>query len=607
MVFYDFEVFKEDWLVVILDMDNQKEHVIINNPSELEKFYQEHQSDIWVGFNSRGYDQFILKSILCGLNPKECNDHIILKGQSGYSFSRLFNKIPLNNYDVMQNVDRGLKTFEGFLGSMIKESSIPFDLDRKLTEAEIQETVKYCRHDVEQTVEVFLERKSDFDAQMDLLKMFNMPLSYINKTKVQLSAEILGATKRTWTDEFDIHIPECAVVKKYTQIPEWFMNPKNHHYKDGKNAHQLKIMVAGIESVFGWGGVHSAKENYHSKGYFINMDVSSLYPTIDILFPEYCFSRSVPKEGLERYKWILSHRLELKHAGKKKEQAPLKIVLNGTYGAMKDKYNKLHDPRGANNTCVFGQILVGVDLVERLEETGVCEIIQVNTDGVLIKLNRYEDYDLIDDVAWEWEQRTGLTLEFDDYGWGEIFQKDVNNYVIIDEWGKYKSKGAYVKGLSALDYDLPIVNKALIDYMVKGVPVEQTILGCNDLKEFQMVRKISSKYNCILHGGHWESYKQINPATGKLKTYTKFCGNRQRFNEKCVRIFASINESDGGVWKVKGEDKIEKMEGTPEHCFIFNEEVNGVKTPSKLDKQWYIDTAYDRLSGFGVYMSTERR
>ena len=68
MVFYDFEVFKYDWLVVILDMDNQKEHVIINNSSELEAFYQEHVNDIWVGFNSRGYDQFILKSILCGLN-----------------------------------------------------------------------------------------------------------------------------------------------------------------------------------------------------------------------------------------------------------------------------------------------------------------------------------------------------------------------------------------------------------------------------------------------------------------------------------------------------------------------------------------------------------
>ena len=148
MVFYDFEVFKYDWLVVILDMNNQKEHVIINNPSELEAFYQDHVSDIWVGFNSRRYDQFILKSILCGLNPKECNDHIILKGLSGYSFSGQFRKFPLNNYDVMQNIDRGLKVFEGFMGNNIKETSVPFDIDRKLTDEEIEQTVFYCRHDV---------------------------------------------------------------------------------------------------------------------------------------------------------------------------------------------------------------------------------------------------------------------------------------------------------------------------------------------------------------------------------------------------------------------------------------------------------------------------
>ena len=38
MLFFDFEVFIKDWLVVILDMDNRKEHVIINSPSDLKQF-----------------------------------------------------------------------------------------------------------------------------------------------------------------------------------------------------------------------------------------------------------------------------------------------------------------------------------------------------------------------------------------------------------------------------------------------------------------------------------------------------------------------------------------------------------------------------------------
>ena len=35
MVFYDFEVFKYDWLVVLIDIYAKKETVIINNPAEI--------------------------------------------------------------------------------------------------------------------------------------------------------------------------------------------------------------------------------------------------------------------------------------------------------------------------------------------------------------------------------------------------------------------------------------------------------------------------------------------------------------------------------------------------------------------------------------------
>ena len=77
MLFYDFEVFKEDWLVVVIDVTKRQEHVIINSPVELEALYEANKYDIWVGYNSRHYDQYILKAIICGLNPKELNDWII--------------------------------------------------------------------------------------------------------------------------------------------------------------------------------------------------------------------------------------------------------------------------------------------------------------------------------------------------------------------------------------------------------------------------------------------------------------------------------------------------------------------------------------------------
>ena len=143
ILFYDFEVFRYDWLTVLMDMQAQKETVIVNNPEELEAFYLKHKNDIWAGYNSRHYDQYILKGIICGFDPKKVNDFIIVEDRPGWQYSNAFRNISLNNYDVMGNVDRGLKVFEGFMGNDIRETSVPFDIDRKLTPSELEETIKY--------------------------------------------------------------------------------------------------------------------------------------------------------------------------------------------------------------------------------------------------------------------------------------------------------------------------------------------------------------------------------------------------------------------------------------------------------------------------------
>ncbi len=135
----------------------------------------------------------------------------------------------------MLNLDKGLKWFEGSMGNNIKESSVPFDIDRKLTEAEIAETVKYCVHDVEQTIDVFLQRKEEFNGRMGLVKLAckgrPLDLSLISKTKPQLTAIILDAHRQgDRDDEFDIDFPTTHAVKKYQEVLDWYMNPDNRCY-----------------------------------------------------------------------------------------------------------------------------------------------------------------------------------------------------------------------------------------------------------------------------------------------------------------------------------------------------------------------------------------
>ena len=584
MIFYDFEVFKYDWLVVFIDVINKEVRAIVNDKDKIEKYYRRNIDNIWIGFNSRHYDQYIFKGIICGFDPKKINDWIIKLDKPGWRFSSQFRNIPLNNYDVMYNVDRGLKTFEGYMGNNIKESSVPFDIDRKLTQAEIDETIKYCTHDVEQTIEVFMHRIADFEAQVNMLKMFSMPRSFISKTKAQLTSFILDAHYTVYNDEFDLDFPSTLKIEKYPDVIAFYENKENHtYYKPNSRGvlekTQYSIMLQDMKVVFGYGGVHGAREKYSGEGYYLNMDVASLYPTLMILYG--LLSRSC---NPEKFKDIVDRRLKYK-AEKNPLQLPLKVAINSTYGAMKDANNDLYDPRQANRVCVYGQLLL-LDLMEKLAPH--CEIIQCNTDGVLVKLYHYDDYDLIDDICYEWEKRTGLTLEFDEYR--KVFQKDVNNYILVDDQGNYKTKGAYVKKLSKIDYDFSIINKAIVNYMVKGIPVEKTIMECNELREFQHVVKVSSKYAGGMYGCTFrkERGRKIWNNDGEL------------LNDRTFRVFASSRSNDKGLFKYKHGKNPEKFPSTSEHSFIVNEDVNGMKCPPYLDKQWYIDLAKERLMQFGV-------
>jgi hypothetical protein len=82
--FFDFEVFYKDWMVVIIDYQTKEKTAIINDIPKLRDFYEQHKLDIWVGYNSRMYDQFILKGLLLGIDPYFINEEIITNGKNGY-------------------------------------------------------------------------------------------------------------------------------------------------------------------------------------------------------------------------------------------------------------------------------------------------------------------------------------------------------------------------------------------------------------------------------------------------------------------------------------------------------------------------------------------
>lgn len=625
MIFYDFEVFKEDWLAVFIDVTRKTEQVIVNNPDELKALYEVNTSNIWVGFNNRHYDQYIMKGILLGMNPKRINDWIILEKREGWQFSSVFNKVPMTNYDVMPNPPVGLKTMEGFLGSNIKETGVPFDINRKLTKAEIEETIKYCRHDVEQTIKIFLEKIDEFNAMHGIVQAFpNMvSLSNIGDSEARITAKVLGCVKQDFKDEFDYFFLPCLRLNKYKYVQDWFeekkkealaMDLQNCDKYDKKlwyKSQNLETVVAGIPHSFGFGGLHGAADTpIHKTGQILHVDVNNYYPSMLIAWG--LVTRAATNDN---YHLVYNTRKSMKakqiaaaKSGKKAEaknwkkaQLPYKKMLNALSGGMKDETNPAYDPRNNNCMCINGQLML-LDLIEHLEAVPGFELIQSNTDGLIIWIpDTDEAFEMVDDICWEWEQRCStdqcsILLELDNIS--EIYQKDVNNYLWVGADGSVERIGAYVKELSATDNDLPILNKALVEYMAHKTPVEQTINQCDDLIMFQKIVKLSEKYDWVEH----EHCTPVITKTGKrvIKEVYEY-PEKVKYSYKSYRVFASNSQDDGRLLKRKKvKTKGEKFGNTPDHCFICNDDVCGVKTPQTLDKGWYIDLAKKRLKQFGI-------
>lgn len=579
LLFYDFEVFKYDWLVVIIDPINNIKTVIHNNVDQMRAFYEQHKDNIWVGFNSRSYDQYILKGILLDMDPYEINDWLIRQDKPGWQFSDAFNRIQLYNYDVYKGLtDYGLKTLECFMGNDIRETTVPFNIDRPLTKDELQQTIFYCTHDVEQTIEVFKIRKDEFETHVGLINEFNLPFSNISKTTAQLIGVILVTHKKSFNDEWSLRVPSNLKLKKYKYCADWYLDKNNYDYKK-----KLETTIAGCPHIFAWGGLHGALKKYSyickDDELMILADASSLYPSIMIWYD--LMSRSIKS----RQSFIDIYTKNLVMKNNKDPKRPLyKQICVSAFGCMGDKYNPLYDKLHQNLVCIYGQLLM-LDLIEQLEPYIVLQ--QTNTDGILFKIKK-KDFELVDSIINDWEDRVGLSMEFT-YA-KKLYQKDVNNYVIVpsgplyDEKGKprWKAKGAYVKKLGQLDYDLPIVNEALTKYFVENIPIEETINNCNELIKFQKVYKLTGKYDFVEH-------------------------NKKRYYWKSYRAFASLDKSDTTIFKCKQVDttimyldgiKRDRFSNVPENCKIVNGDIKDVKVPNWLDKQYYIDLAYTRLEQF---------
>lgn len=592
---YDFECYSRIswWCVTFINYKDRNNIItIINNRQLLIQFYELHKDEIFVSYNGRQYDTGIFKGILDGMNVGYVNDKLIKEGKKPFQVVKNHKNYPLNDYDAILK-DKSLKQLEAFMGDDIRETEVDFNIDRPLTEAEIEQTKIYNIHDVSELLKVLDACWNDFEGQLDIIELYGLDMSYFTKTKVQLAAKILNAVdQHTMDDEFDICLPDTIRLSdKYKFIPEWYMNPKNWRYKehlhseDDQHNNQLTCIVAGIPHVFAWGGCHGADDIQSIfEGIILHADVSSMYPTTDIEYN--LLSRKF--KNPDDFRMMRDFRLKLKAEGNSKNKA-LKPMINGIYGASKDRNGAIYDPLMANLTCIFGQMFI-LDLIDKLEP--YCRLLQTNTDGIFVLCESEEQKNKVIEITHYVGERLRMEFEIDEYT--KLIQKDVNNYIAIMKNGEVECKGSMVKYNNPIDNDLPILNDAVRNYLAYDIPIEKTINECDELIKFQKVIKLSSKYKEVWYGAAISGKDK----DGSVKTSGI---NGELLKNKVHRVFASNRPSDGSIYKLKiekGVKSYEKFANTPDHLFIDNEDIHAKSIPTYLDREYYINEAKKRVSMF---------
>ena len=585
IVTYDCEVFSHDWIVVFKDKETGIFTVVHNDNEALRSCISE--DAIYIGFNSKHYDQYIIKGICADFSPqelKQLNDYII-NGNQGWQYPLLNGfYFSFNNVDIRDDTQQGLslKAIEGHMGISIQETEVDFNLDRPLTQEELDQTIFYCKHDVDATEKLTDIRKDYLKNKINLGRMAGLTdTKAMAMTNGKLTAAMLKATAQKHDDERQYVYPD-NLRREYIpqEVFDFFDRMYDPNISDAEYfKSKLEISVGECPVTIGFGGIHGAIPNYFwseqedPEEAIRNKDVGSYYPHLCTI--NGYTSRNIPSPQV--YENVLESRMKAKAAGDIATANALKLVCNTTYGCLLNQYNDLYDPLMGRSVCISGQLYL-LELARHCyQDIPGLKIVQLNTDGIMVQC-RKEHLSQLDEICDEWQSRTGFELETDSVI--KIAQKDVNNYVEIQEGGKAKAKGGYlVKGISTvgafnINNSCCIVATALKEYFVNGTPVEETIENCNDIFQFQIIAKAGAKYK--------EAYHVV--------------GDRKEQVQKVNRVYATADTRYGKLFKVKAEDDTTaKIESLPEHCIIDND---NQLTIADVDKNFYIEMARKRVNDF---------
>lgn len=587
LLFYDIEVTAYDSLVVFMDVNkqevahfwNNRDRKKVEDPSGFEGVPELIKGKTLVGYNNYGYDDRVLTKLMNGAvtqrTVKAVNDSIISGGGGGLSVSDI-----IHSLDTMQQIDvshPSLKQIEGNMGSSIVESSVDFTIGRPLTDEERDEMLHYCLHDVAATVDVYkLRKKSYFDVKDGLLQM--LPED-IRDTAGRWNTTTLSARILLGNDDLTKWTKLSPVLDKYWRHVEGIPAEVWKMWEDSTTEEAVMdkgksktIKAYGCNFVFGMGGLHGAPSKPIRCDKVKHKDVSSMYPSAIVKL------RALG-ESTELYDSMRKERIRIKHSDPVRAAA-LKLILNAVYGNFKNRYSPLNNPMASASVCIYGQIAL-FSLCRELSKAGY-KVVNANTDGVVyVDDPKLMDRDEMIQDWWE-EEFDCFKLETDYYT--KWIQKDVNNYIAVEEDGTVTVKGGDVNKYQTNKYfsnnSTRIVQIAIVENLVNGTdPFDTFAEHLDDPVLWQYVLKAGN------------TFKGVQNAAGE-------------WQNKVNRVFAAAEGVPfTKLYKIRQDDGQVNFPDVPERMYLWNDDVKEIPDfKAVIDQGYYYQLVKEKLKGWPAYV-----
>lgn len=602
-VIYDIETLLGCFTYSALDIYTKEEFRFVIHPerNDIVELYKHLLKCSWqIGFNNLNFDYPILHYMLFNKtrflkeSPEMINYFIhaeatkITEAQNNKVFSKI---VSIKKEDVViKQIDlfrvwhynnparsTSLKNLQVSMG-LLDVQEMPIDHTQEhISKEDIDKILEYNWNDVISTYEFYLKSIDKIKLRFKIKEKYNIDcLNFSNgKLGEQLILKLYcDKTNKNWWDvknlrtfRTSINLKDCIPDKinfkteKFNQVVNYF---KNKVITNTKGAFKYNIVYKGCSIDYGTGGIHgcTSPSVYESNNEYIikTADVSSLYPNIPIAFR---FTiEHLGWEFLDVYEnQIVNVRMAEKAKPKNERDSTIidgyKEAANITYGKSNDENSFLYDPLYTMQTTIAGQLALSM-LIEDCSLIPDSKLLMINTDGFEILIPRkYES--LYNEKCKEWENKTNLTLEFDEYS--KMWIRDVNNYGSVTVSGKIKNKGAFevdkVIGSEPAyhkDSSFRIVPLAVQEYFVHNIPIQNTI-------KFHFTNKYKENEN---------------------KGILDFCG-RQKFDKK----------SYGEILIPKGNDIIQERQQKITRYYVSNKGYKFVKryhkgTSENIHSDYYV-------------------